>query len=913
MQLQRPVLPTGTLTFLFTDIEGSTARWEQNADEMRATLARHDTAVREALERRGGTIFKTVGDAFCSVFADPAEAVAAAADIERTVEGVRVRVALHTGTAQVRDEDYFGPTLNRVARLLAHAQGGQVILTQATERLVHDQLPEQFGLTDLGERELKDLARPVRVFQLTFPGMLPVFGSLSTRSFNPNNLPEELSSFVGRKMELQRLRKLLLQKREVTVVGPGGVGKTRLALHLASEVLDAYPGGVWFVELAGVVAGEVGAAVAAAMDITVFGRDPVQSILNFFGVRGALLVLDNAEHILEPVGSFARELLRRGPHARVLVTSRERLRIEGEQTFLLQPLALPEEEVPLDILRRVDAVKLFVERGEAVRDDFKLTERNRADVVAVCERLDGIPLALELAAARLRSLSPAQVVARLDEQFALLTGGSERLDHHRTLRATIDWSYRLLDDRERLLLARLAILQGPFTLEAVEGVCDDARIGRYEIFDVLAALVEKSFLTHVDSPQTPQFRMLHTIRAYASERLAETGEYATLAARHYAYHRDLVARANEMRRHDQNAGFDLIENARVDIRAALDWAYRDENAEIVAVALDLVKFWIVRGYLSEGSGELERIARAAWIDPAQRSELLVRASGLRNAIGDHELARRDAEEAVELCEGTPGYCGLADALTALAGVFSNAGGHERALEIYLRALPLHEANGDFHGLLQTLTNVGIVQTSLGRFEDARASLARALPIAAAHGETRDLAWLHGALGNVAHQAGNLPEARRCYEECLTLCRSIGFKTGMATVLNHLAEVALLEGDDDGARRFASESLALAWEHNLALQLTDAIEVCARIAAARAEDVTAAQFFGAVDKLRARLDFPFAPAEQQAREDAMRPVRARNGDLWFAARCAEGAGQTLPSIVRLAQTLLKPRSAAAPRK
>lgn len=464
-----------------------------------------------------------------------------------------------------------------------------------------------------------------------------------------------------------------------------------------------------------------------------------------------------------------------------------------------------------------------------------------------------------------------------------------------------------------MLLARLAILQGPFALEAVEGICDDARIGRYEIFDVLAALVEKSFLTHVDSPDAPQFRMLHTIRGYAAERLAETGEYKVLAGRHYTYHRDLIARANEMRRHDQKAGFDLIENARVDIRAALDWAYREENAEIVAVALDLVKFWIVRGYLSEGSGELERIARAPWIDPTQRSELLVRASGLRNAIGDHDLARRDAEEAVELCESTPEYRGLGDALTALGGVFSNAGGHERALELYVRALPLHEANGDFHGLLQTLTNLGIAQTSLGRFEDARASLGRALEIAGKHGETRDLAWLHGALGNVAHQAGDLPEARRCYERCLTLCRSIGFKTGITTVLNHLAEVALLEGGEDDAQRFASESLAMAWEHNLALQVTDAIEVYARIAAAHAEDATAAQLFGAVDKLRARLDFPFTPSEQQARADAMRPVRTRNGDAWFEKHCEQGADQALPSIVRLAQTLLKPRSAAAHRR
>ncbi|HEV2012666.1 MAG TPA: adenylate/guanylate cyclase domain-containing protein [Candidatus Dormibacteraeota bacterium] len=526
MSATRAAAPSGTLTMLFTDIEGSSDGVRTlGTDKWEAVLERHTQIIRDALTRHGGFEVRSEGDAFFVVFTSPSAALAAAAEMQRGLSAtdwphqaaVRVRMGIHTGEVRpasvASGVDYVGFEISRAARIAAAGHGGQVLVSDTTESLIRDLLAPGLTLRELGEHRFKDLVRPQRIYQLLIDGLPDSFPPLRSLDATPNNLPTQTTTFVGRQPELARAAELLKTTRLLTLTGPGGSGKTRLALHLAADVLDRYSDGVWLVELAPVTdpAG-VAPTVAAAVHIGERAGHPVvETISAGLRSRQLLLLLDNCEHLIAACADLAAALLRSCPQLTILATSREGLNVPGETLVPVPSLRLPDGDTlpPLDELREYEAISLFVDRCTSYQPAFALTAENAADIVRICRRLDGVPLALELAAARVRVLSVAQVATRLDDRFRLLTGGSRTvLARQQTLRALIDWSYDLLTDMERTLLRRLSIFVGGWTLEAAEAICAGEGIEREAVLELVAHLIDKSLVLMLDRWGAARYGML---------------------------------------------------------------------------------------------------------------------------------------------------------------------------------------------------------------------------------------------------------------------------------------------------------------------------------------------------------------------------------------------------------------------
>jgi predicted ATPase/class 3 adenylate cyclase len=540
-------LPTGTVTFLFTDIEGSTRLWEEHPDAMRPALARHDSILRDAIEGHGGFVVKTTGDGFHAAFGSAHDAVDAAVAAQLAlgdgpweVTGpLQVRMGLHTCEAELRDGDYYGSAVNRVARLMSVAHGGQVVLSAAASELVRAGSVE---LVDLGDHRLRDLSRAERVFQVRAPGLRDDFPALRSLDSFPGNLPLQVSSFVGRERELDRVAKAIDDARVVTLTGVGGVGKTRLALQVAAEMLARFREGAWLVELAPVrdPDGVVDAFTAVFGVSARAGQSVEEALVEFLRTKQLLLVIDNCEHLLDAVADLVETLERSCAGVVVLATSREGLALDGEQNLTVPSLSAPTMDADLAAIAQSDAVALFVQRAHRADADFVLTGENAAAVVEVCRRLDGVPLAIELAAAQVTTMSPAELTRGLDRRFETLAGGRRRaVQRHQTLRAAIDWSFDLCSEPERQLLARMAVFAGGATRDAVEGVCGDPIDGR-AVFGRLSGLVAQSLVVAQRDGRETRYRLLETIREYGEERLADEGETDTLRSRHARYYRDFA-------------------------------------------------------------------------------------------------------------------------------------------------------------------------------------------------------------------------------------------------------------------------------------------------------------------------------------------------------------------------------------
>ncbi len=538
-----PELPSGTVTFLFTDLEGSTRLWEQHRAEMRPALERHDAILREAVEQHHGIVVKTTGDGLHAVFRATRTAADAALAAQRALAaetwavpgGLRVRMGLHTGDAVARDGDYYGPATNRAARVMASAHGGQIVLSHATEEILRDALPDDVGLIDLGEHRLPDLARPERIFQVVATGLEREFPPLRALDAVPGNLPSQLTSFVGRAVEREAIADALLASRLVTVTGVGGVGKSRIAIQVALDIAPRFPDGAWLCDLTTAQDhDELGQVVAATLGVLARPATSLaDSVIDALRMRELVLVFDNCEHIVEAVGRLAEGLLRDCPGVRILATSREALGIGGEQVWPLSALELPSRGASVDDVLASEAVQLFAERARAVVPGFTLDASNTEAVAEICRRLDGIPLAVELAAARVTIMSPADIASRLDQRFQLLTGGRRSAaERHQTLRSAIEWSYELLEPREKALFVRLAVFPGSFDAEAAAAVAVQDDLEAWDILDAGAGLVAKSMLTADEASGTTRYQMLETLRTFARERLEATDDLHVMFRRH---------------------------------------------------------------------------------------------------------------------------------------------------------------------------------------------------------------------------------------------------------------------------------------------------------------------------------------------------------------------------------------------
>lgn len=668
--------PTGAVTFLFTDIEGSTRLWEDRPDEMRQAVERHDQLVNQTLAGHDGYVFSTAGDSFAAAFSSPKMAVAAALSVQQALDSevwkignLKVRMGLHSGIAHERDGDYFGPTLSRAARIMSAGHGGQVLVSHITAEMVEEVLPSHAGLRSLGEFRLKDLGAPERLFQLVHPDLSDDFPPLRTLDNHPTNLPAELSSFIGRQRELADIGDRLQESRLVTLTGVGGAGKTRLALQAAANRLDDFPNGVWVVELASLVdPSELSRSTAQAIGLP---RDTVvdsegasiaaQRLVDYLAPRRSLLVLDNCEHMIGPAAEFADFLLRSCPDLKFLATSREGLAVAGEQLIQVPSLALTPEYVGgTQSSRPADAVDLFTERASSVDSRFELTPENIQVVVEICRRLDGMPLAIELAAARVRLLPPDQILDRLSDAFRLLTGGTRTaLPRQQTLRATMDWSYDLLSENERLVFERLAVFRGGFTLDSAEATVSGEGVEEWEVFDMLASLVDKSMVQQAD--RAGRFSLLETLRQYGLDRLAESASTDRWRRRHAEHYAEQADEAYEATRdHRQAAWLDQIDQDHENFKAAVTWAMDSGAFDLgVRLAIGLWWNWFVHSHTSFGKQVLTALIEAdvlappqlahayharAWMDVAvdigSGLEDAERASSISSRLGDDRLFAR---------------------------------------------------------------------------------------------------------------------------------------------------------------------------------------------------------------------------------------------------------------------------------
>ena len=655
----------GPPTFVFTDIEGSTLRWELHPGEMRRALERHDAIVHATFAERGGVVFKTVGDAFCVAFRNPLAAVRAAVAVQRAlaaenfadVRGLRIRIALHTGFAQERDGDFFGASVNRVARLLATAHGDQIIASGVTCELLAGAPELEFGFLDLGEHRLKDLLRPERVYQIVAPGLPAEFPHLRSLEVLANNLPAHVTSFIGRDGVVEEVVTLLRTHRLVTITGAGGVGKSRTSLHVAANLIGGSGHGVWFVELASLQEAElIAIRIAAAIGLTLASEtDPLEALVESLRSKTLLLVLDNCEHLVAAVAGVASAVLRGCPNVVLLASSRQSLGVAGEAVYRMPSLDVPKGDVARNLTADealgYGAVALFVERARDVDRRFQLTDENAPIVAEICVRLDGIALALELAAARVRILAPVQIRARLDERFRLLMGGDRSaIPRQRTLGALIDWSYDLLDARERTLLCRLAFFNGSFTLEAAEAVMGDEEP---DVLSLVEALSDKSLIGaesegRADVPV--RFRLAESIRMHANQKITDPAERERLLQRTFRWS---LAVAGEAFAHWATLPSDrwqaLYEPEVENLRGVLSLALEQGKAVVLGrrlVALSR-RLW---GRLAPGEG-------LHWIGVARRSapddapcevaaSLALAAAHIHVALGQHVAALGAAREAL---------------------------------------------------------------------------------------------------------------------------------------------------------------------------------------------------------------------------------------------------------------------------
>ena len=858
---------THTATFLMTDIAGSTRLWEEQRDAMVHALAAHDALLREAVEEAGGTVFKTTGDGLLAAFERPGAALRAAAAGQRALQDhawpttapLAVRMAIHSGDAELRNDDYFGPSLNRVSRVLAIGHGGQVLVSSAAAALVADDLPPGATLLDRGEHHLKDLARPEHVYQLAAPGLITDFPPLRSGAASPTNLPADLTTFIGRGREAAEIRDLLRGHRFTTLVGVGGTGKTRLMLHVAGELSSHHHDGAWLVELAPLREPDlVASEVARALGVQV---SPAQSALtavtDFLRGKDLLLLLDNCEHLIEAAASLVEHLLASCRTLHVLATSREALGVPGEATYPVPSLAVPAtlDHIDLEAIAASEAVRLFVERATTTLPSFRLDASNAASVVEICRRLDGIPLALELAAARANVLSAAEIAQGLGDRFRLLTGGRRTaVPRQQTLQALIDWSWDLLTEADQQLLRRLSTFTGGWTLEAAASVAGDhddlaspARgMSRLETLDGLGRLVDRSLLvvTHAESTR---YGMLETIRQYANDRLVASGEAADRRDRHLAWYRRLAFNAQMgIAGPDQVAWLDRVAADLDNLRTALDWAYETDIPVALELFAGLGAYWRSRGIGSEGvdrMGEAIEVLRRWRTEPspmpeAERTLLgarvmvaafnmsgytgwtavgsigdetiaLARASGDRAAIIDALVLfmqteimtrggrqadglRASGMEALQLATDLDDPFRLSTVLTGLAMI--DAPTDPDAAEAWLeRASAAAERSGNPAAIAATFQMHGRAAARSGRDDLAQHWFREA---ARRYGEIGDTRFTMSSQSELAHsmrRAGATLEAEAEYRQTIVGWQGTGNRGAVANQLESLAFTAIVRG------------------------------------------------------------------------------------------------------------------------
>jgi predicted ATPase/class 3 adenylate cyclase len=833
-----PLLPSGTVTFLYTDIEGSTKLAHQTGDAWEVLRKRHHGILRQAIEAHNGHVFQVIGDAFCAAFHTAGDAVRAAVKSQVDLQAenwgeapIRVRMGIHIGKAEVQQDGlYLGyVTLSHVQRLMSAGHGGQVLLSSTTQELVQDEMPDNVELRDMGKHRLKDFDRPEHLFQLDIAGLPSDFPPLNTLDSTRHNLPVQLTSFIGREKVIADVIHLLKKARMVTLTGPGGTGKTRLSIQVANELLDQCPDGIWFVELAPLSDPLlIPRTTAIAIGLRDEPQRPVIDMLcDFLREKKMIIILDNCEHLIEACAQFADTLLHACPQIRILASSREALGIAGETTYLVPSLALPHIQnlPPVESLSQYEAIKLFIDRATSAIPRFTLTDENASSIAQICQRLDGIPLAIELAAGKIRALSPGQIAQRLDDRFRLLTSGSRTaFPRHQTLQAAIEWSYNLLAPSEQILFRKLSVFIGGWTLEAAESVCSDKDTNtkntpRLEgILGLLIQLINKSLITTEERNGEVRYHMLETIHQYAHEELLKSDDMTKVQTNHLDFLVKLSEEAEpKLLGKDQLIWLDRLENELANIRAALEWSVK--SGHVVGglrLAGALWRFWDVRNHWSEGRERLAAlISHPETVAQTKEYTKALYAAGILAQIqDDHASAGPCFSEGLAICRNLQDNAAIGYFLLGLAHTWKRYRGNQdnqdnpRLLD---ESFETFTELGDRWGIALSLEGQATSALAQDDLATANSRRAESIKIYRELGDRISLSFALNGLADVMMLQGNYDQAVTLYKESLALFQEMEHRRGICYSLNALGEVARCQGDYNLAKIRYEETLVIGQE------------------------------------------------------------------------------------------------------
>ncbi len=921
---QSAQIPTGTVTLLFTDVEGSTRLWEIEPDEMAAALRRHDEILHAAIDRANGYVFKTIGDAFCAAFWTAQAALDAALIAQRrlaaedwpTTRPVLVRMALHSGVCEERDDDYFGPVVNRTARLEAIGHGGQVLVSGATAELLMESLPDGVELRDLGHHRLRDLGRPEQVYQVEadfLADRFPPLDSLDNPEL-PNNLPSLLSAFVGRDQELDEIRSLARSSRLLTLTGAGGSGKTRLALQAAAELVDGATDGAWLVELAPVTSDDkIPVAVSAVLGLAgQVGDSAADALIDALACQDALILLDNCEHVIEAAAKFCDAAMRQCPRIRIIATSREPLGIDGERVYRVPSLSLPPADAQAATdLAEFDAVRLFAERAKAHDPEFAVDGATAALVGTICRRLDGIPLALELAAARMSSMSLQQVCERLDQRFRLLTGGSRSATpRQQTLQATVDWSFSLLTSQERETVARLSVFSGGFELEAAEVVCSADGVDALDVMDLVHSLVSKSLVVADRNASAVRYRMLETIRQYSAQELLRLGgeaEVLRIGDRHAEYFLRVAQMAapelTGRRQGDWLRRLDLEWDNLRTAAARLEAAGRRDDVLRLVVALE--RFSMSRMH-TDLIGYLRRAVDGSGAAP---SPLLATALITGSRLVSVGYRRDPAELAIA--------AGYGDRALAMARELGDRRLEARALNVHgdaaFRARDRDEVRRLAEEAVAIAREIGDIQLlgeQLGQLasviraeEESRRVRQEVLACCQQSGDELIAGVTLQQLYGQELRAGLIEAASSRLEQSLAIAERLGAETFIYFVRSDLSLLRLIQGRYEEAAPMLRWCLMVAHRVGIRIDASELLLAAACCAAWQGDHLRAARLHGAADAdLAAAVEIGaigMTPPEQNLRDTAQARLRANLGDAAYEQEYAAGAALSAAAAVELA--------------